>query len=75
MEKPKKIYVAQTSQGVLSVVNEHYPGCTEYVKSEGESEEKETKREVMKSYLLDFLIGQKPNSVSRQELIDFVKKI
>ena len=76
MKKPKKIYVAQTSQGVLSVVNEHYPGATEYVRKEGGSKDKE----VMKSYLLDFLLvdfrlGQKPNSVSRQELIDFVKEI
>lgn len=72
MEKPKHIYIAQTSIGVLSVVNEHYPGATEYVRKEGEAP---GDREVMKSYLLDVLRGGNPEEVSRGELIAFVKAL
>ena len=72
MEKPKNIYIAQTSVGVFSVVNEHYPGATEYVRKDA-TEQRD--REVMKSYLLDALHGLEPSGERHRQLIDFVRNL
>jgi len=50
MEKPDIIYIAQTSEGVLSVVNEHYPGATEYRRAGLYRLEKEETEKVTKFY-------------------------